>query len=291
MATTTSQFRASEPGAGAFDRMGRGLAVALLGCLSVLGVAAQNPAEVQPLTHTHAHNDYEHKRPLFDALDQGFTSVEADIFLKDGQLLVGHNASSLRPERTLEKLYLDPLRERVSANGGQIYRNGPPFFLLIDVKTAAAPTYQRLHEVLSRYSDLLTTFRDGKVEKKAVTAVVSGNRDKAAMSAQPVRYAGLDGRPADLEGHDTASLMPWISESWGALFRWKGDGPMPPAERAKLQEMVKKTHAQGKMLRFWATPEKEAFWRELYADDVDLINTDKLAELAAFLRKQQQQKK
>src|SRR5262249_1980163 len=32
-----------------------------------------------PLIHAHAHNDYEHTRPLFDALDQGFCSVEADI--------------------------------------------------------------------------------------------------------------------------------------------------------------------------------------------------------------------
>ena len=262
------------------------MAVALFSITTLDARAGQGKADVQPLTHNHAHNDYEHKRPLFDALDQGFTSVEADIYLKDGQLLVGHTAASLKPERTLEKLYLDPLRERARANGGHIYRAGGPFYLLIDVKTSAGPTYKRLHEVLTSYSDLFTTFDDGKIAKKAVTAVISGNRDKAALQAQKVRYAGLDGRPEDLKGSDPASLTPWISESWGTLFRWKGDGPMPAAERTKLQELVKKTHAQGKMLRFWATPEKEAFWKELYADDVDLINTDKLAELAAFLRKQ-----
>src|SRR5436190_12307328 len=32
----------------------------------------------KPLPQLHAHNDYEHKRPLFDALDHGFCSVEAD---------------------------------------------------------------------------------------------------------------------------------------------------------------------------------------------------------------------
>jgi hypothetical protein len=245
----------------------------------------QTEGEVQPLEHTHAHNDYEHKRPLLDALDQGFTSVEADIFLKDGQLLIGHTGASLRPDRTLEALYLDPLRERARRNGGPIYRAGGAFYLLIDVKTAATPTYKRLHEVLTGYRDMLTTFHDGKVEPGAVTVVVSGNRDRAALLAQKVRYAGLDGRPQDLQGMDPASLTPWISQSWGALFRWNGEGPMPAAERARLLEMVKQTHAQGKMLRFWATPEKENFWKEMHADGVDLINTDKLAELAAFLRK------
>ena len=29
-------------------------------------------AQPVPLIHAHAHNDYEHKRPLLDALDHGF---------------------------------------------------------------------------------------------------------------------------------------------------------------------------------------------------------------------------
>jgi hypothetical protein len=50
-----------------------GLAVALqLSCLK---------AEVTPLPNAHAHNDYHHPRPLLDALDAGFCSVEADVFV------------------------------------------------------------------------------------------------------------------------------------------------------------------------------------------------------------------
>src|SRR5438105_6300377 len=98
--------------------------------------ADERPASpVVPLRHAHAHNDYEHKRPLFDALDHGFCSVEADVFLVRGALLVGHTQLDLQPERTLEKLYLDPLRARIKANGGQVYKNGPTIWLLVDVKT------------------------------------------------------------------------------------------------------------------------------------------------------------
>src|SRR5467141_4729541 len=97
-------------------------------------------SEPTPLIHAHAHNDYEHKRPLFDALDHGFCSVEADIYLEKGRLLVGHTRDDLRPERTLEKLYLDPLRERTRANSGRVYSGGPAIFLLIDMKTSAKPT-------------------------------------------------------------------------------------------------------------------------------------------------------
>src|SRR5436305_12662245 len=95
------------------------------------------PGPVEPLPHAHAHNDYEHKRPLFDALECGFCSVEADIWLVDGKLLVAHDRNQVKPERTLQALYLDPLRERARRNGGRVYPNGPEVILLVDVKSDA----------------------------------------------------------------------------------------------------------------------------------------------------------
>ena len=80
--------------------------VAALAC----GAAKAAPPGVSPLPNAHAHNDYEHNRPLFDALDHGFTSVEADVFLVDGKLLVGHDREALKPERTLDSLYLAACR-------------------------------------------------------------------------------------------------------------------------------------------------------------------------------------
>ena len=103
-----------------------------------------------PLKQAHAHNDYLHPRPLLDALDHGFCSVEADIFLTPDGLLIGHEQRELWPGRTLEKLYLDPLRERAKAGGGRIYPVGPRFYLLIDVKTEAEATYAAPDKKLAR---------------------------------------------------------------------------------------------------------------------------------------------
>ncbi|HLN30768.1 MAG TPA: phosphatidylinositol-specific phospholipase C/glycerophosphodiester phosphodiesterase family protein [Gemmataceae bacterium] len=245
-------------------------------------VDAAHGSAVVPLEHAHAHNDYEHKRPLFDALDHGFCSVEADVFLIKDQLLVGHTSKDLRPERTLEKLYLDPLRERIRSNQGRLYRNGPFAYLLIDVKTEAKATYAALDKVLARYADILSVTRHGKFEQKGITAVVSGNRAQEVMAAQEVRYAGIDGRTTDLDSEVPADLMPWISGNWGFLFHWRGAGPIPANDRAKLLEFVRKAHQHGRKLRFWATPERVEVWKELQATGVDLINTDKLADLQRF---------
>lgn len=239
--------------------------------------------EATPLLRAHAHNDYEHKRPLLDALEQGFCSVEADVYLAGDKLLVGHTPRDLRPERTLEKLYLAPLKERVRANGGRVYRKGPTLYLLIDIKSQAKATYAAVDEVLGRYGDMLSVTQNGKFRIGAVTVVISGNRDQETIKRQKVRYAGIDGRPADLDSATPAHLLPWISTSWGSVFSWKGDGPMPAEERTKLKDFVRKAHRHGRKVRFWATPEKPEVWKELLAADVDLINTDRLAELRRFL--------
>src|ERR1700691_195988 len=118
--------------------------VAPFALLAVLIGPAVGPLEAAatPLTRVHAHNDYEHKRPLFDALDQGFCSVEADIFLIDGKLLVGHTRASL------QALYLEPLKQRVVQSGGRVYKNGPPVTLFIDLKTNGEKTYAALCPLL-----------------------------------------------------------------------------------------------------------------------------------------------
>jgi hypothetical protein len=263
------------------------LAAGLVLALGFGSAAAQDekPTPVPPLLRAHAHNDYHHPRPLLDALDHGFTSVEADVFLVDGKLLIGHSRIELRPERTLESLYLDPLRERVRVNGGKVFPGGPPLTLLVDIKTDGVETYEALREVLRKYGDLLTTVRSGKVETKAVTVVLSGNRPWERVAAEELRHAGVDGRLEDLAGERPSHLMPLVSDHWGRHFTWKGEGSIPAAEKLKLEDLVKKTHAQGRRLRFWATPEKPELWRELHAAGVDLINTDDLAGLAAILRK------
>jgi hypothetical protein len=255
-------------------------------CALLLLFGAAPPIPVIPLANAHAHNDYAHRRPLFDALSHGFASVEADVFLHKGGLHVGHTWLDVwanPPGRTLEALYLAPLARRVRANGGHVHAAGKPFFLLIDIKTAGGPTYEAVHAALAKYPDVFSGLKDGKFTRRAVTAVISGDVPRDAIRKQKERFAGIDGRPGDLDSAEPAHLMPWISAAWGPHFRWRGEGPMPAEERAKLAGMVKKAHAAGRMVRFWATPEKVSVWKELRAAGVDLINTDRLGELRGFL--------
>ena len=206
--------------------------------------------------------------------------------IRDGQLLVGHDASDVKPGRTLQSLYLDPLRERVRKNGGRVYRGGPTITLLVDVKSEASATYAALHGVLQNYAGMLTTYRGGSVETNAIAVIVSGNRAREQMLAQPVRYAAMDGRAADLETNPPVTLVPWISDNWQKLFTWKWQGPMPETERAALKTFVERAHAQGRQVRFWNTPDRPEAWKLLLDAGIDIIGTDDLKGLAGFFAAQ-----
>lgn len=239
----------------ALTTLGSALAASLV-LPATQALAGEHRDRPRPLWRAHAHNDYEHPRPLLDALDHRFGSVEADIHLVGDQLLVAHDPEDLDPSRTLESLYLDPLAARVRAHHGSVYRwHRTPLQLLIDIKTEGASTYLELHRHLRRYRHLFTTYAGGRVLSGPVTAVISGDRAaRAPMEAQRVRHAFYDGRLADLGGPARSSLIPLISDNWTLHFTWQGVGAFPAAERRKLHDIVGAAHGRGQAVRFWATP-------------------------------------
>lgn len=262
---------------------GVGLALAL-GLAAMMFGGCATAGAPKPLRQAHAHNDYEHPRPLLDALEHGFCNIEADVYLIDGRLLVAHDRKDVRPERTLESLYLDPLRARVRANGGRVFRGGPTITLLVDVKSEGRATYAALEDVLARYAGIVTSYESGREHTRAVSVIVSGNRAPADVLARATRYSALDGRSTELDADAPVTLYPWISENWTKLSTWKGDGPLPAADRARLRDWVERAHARGRKIRFWNYPQTPDAWRILMAEGVDLIGTDHLARLRDFLR-------
>jgi hypothetical protein len=188
-----------------------GVIVVTLVALAASGVP--EPAD-KPVPHTHAHNDYEHPHPLFDALHQGFVGVEADVYLVGGELRVSHEKKkdwSAVPTR--EESYLKPLGELKKRRGAGIYADGTRLMLLIDIKTEENPTYLRVHEALASFEStcpgLFTTYRGDGVRRGAVDVVITGNRPREVMKRQALRYAALDGRVSDVGGGSRRRSSRW----------------------------------------------------------------------------------
>lgn len=256
--------------------------LAAIACGALLSVPAHGQS---PLERAHAHNDYEHARPLFDALDRGFGSIEADVYLVNGALLVAHDRDSVRSDRTLEALYLAPLRAWTSARAGRVYPDRPPLTLLIDVKSHADSTWAALEPLLRQYDDVITSWHGDSMTTRPVIAVISGERPLTTLSGQRDRWAALDGRLADLAAtHGVpAAAMPLVSDDWKQITKWRGNGAPPNSARRRVEQAVARAHAQGRRLRFWNTPDSPAAWRLLLESGVDLIGADDLDALRVFL--------
>lgn len=264
------------------------LAVAALGA-ALAGATAASPPSPSPLAAPalpgHAHNDYQHEHPLHDALDLGYCSVEADVHLVSGELLVAHAPNETEPERTLRSLYLDPLRTMLAA--GEAPCADGPLLLLVDIKGDALATYRELLGELASLTPYLTVRRSDGVHHSGVTVVLSGNRPwDLLLGPEADAITFLDGRIPDLADPSLpADRVPLISDSWARQFSWRGAGALPDEEAARLREIVATTHAQRRLLRFWAVPENPAVWHELLTAGVDFVSTDDLAGFARFARR------
>lgn len=241
-----------------------------------------NPENSTPWP-AHAHNDYEHNNPLFDALACNFRSIEADVFSVGDSLFVAHNFEDIKPGRTLRNLYLNPLQKQINENSNEI-------ILLVDIKNNGLKTYQLLDSVLSNYISILKTYKNGSCNDGKVMVVVSGDRPLEYMQSQNVRFAFYDGRLSDIDSGLSPVIMPMISDSWGNYFTWDGNGEMPASEKAMLKTFANKAKQKGYILRFWGTPNKtaaqrKAVWTELNTAGVGLIGADHLKELQEFFEK------
>ena len=118
--------------------------------------SAQNFSKYS-VANAHSHNDYHQPVPFWTAYNAGFGSIEADVFLKDGKLLVGHDPHELTDKRTLQKLYLDPISEMLRKNKGNVYADAAKkLILFVEMKSDYKTELPALANLLqSKYQDLI----------------------------------------------------------------------------------------------------------------------------------------
>jgi len=139
----------------------------------------------------HSHNDYWRRIPLFEAIHYGCTGVEADVWLFDDDLYVGHSQSALSRNRTFRSLYVDPLVELLDRQNPKTDFADVPspkhgvfdvnseqsLVLLVDFKTDAYKTWDHVESQLSglREKNYLTYYNGSTTVIGPVTVVGTGN--------------------------------------------------------------------------------------------------------------------
>lgn len=230
----------------------------------------------------HSHNDYRQPVPFYQAYDQKFSSIEADIYAtkKEDELLVAHDREELPTAPTLDESYIKPLVKLYHQNGGRAWKDADKtLILLIDLKSAADPTLDRLIKKLQAYPDVF----DPTVNPWAVRVVISGNRPDPDDYEKYPPLISFDGQKTDYTPKHLERIT-MISLNLRNYTRWNGEGEMTDDDHAKVTEVIEKAHALGKPIRFWGTPDGPTAWRTFHSMGVDYINTDTPEACAAFFR-------
>lgn len=231
----------------------------------------------------HSHNDYKQSIPLMRAYYAGMGSIEADVFLRNGQLYVAHEMKEIDTALTLKKQYLAPLFNLYRKNGNHPYADPKlKLQLVIDIKEDHSHVLAELLKELQPY----LSFVNWPSNPDAIRIVVSGDMPLPADFKNYPDFIYFDGRPATVYTKDQLKHVAMISDELSKYTVWNGKGTPTKEDKAKLKALVTAAHEKGKAFRFWATQDSPNTWVELEKLGVDWINTDAPEKLHEFyLRK------
>lgn len=228
----------------------------------------------------HSHNDYRQTVPLFQAYSQKASSIEADIYLHEGKLLVAHDPEELATAPTYDSLYINRIVELFKGNDGRPWKDSElTLQILIDPKRDGAAVCDLLLEKYQQYPEVFNS----EVNPYAVRTVISGSRpEKENYKNYPKEYLMMDGEIEEQYTAEQLEHVSMFSASMSDYASWNGKGIFTSGDRAKVQSVIDRSHQYGKPVRFYTTADCPNCWLTLYDMGVDIINTDLPEACAIF---------
>ncbi|KAF2646724.1 hypothetical protein P280DRAFT_464910 [Massarina eburnea CBS 473.64] len=253
----------------------------------------------------HSHNDYWRDVPFYSGLSYGAMSTEADVWLINGTLYVGHETSALTQSRTLDSLYLTPILSTLhrqnpvtefaptaTHNGVFDTDSAQTLYFFIDLKTSGPETWAAVLSALEplRTGGWLSSYDGTTFTSRAVTVIGTGNTPLGLVQAAVPRDAFYDA-PLPLLGSTfdniTSNDSPIASTDFAAAFGEVRSKEFNSTQLDLLRSQIKAAHDKGIKVRYWNQPSypigtRNAVWRTLWDAGADFLNADDLAGIAGF---------
>lgn len=224
----------------------------------------------------HSHNDYLRNIPFWEAASANAMSIEVDVILLRDTLFVAHEKESIRPNRTFENLYLDPLKQSANLS----FSLHPSLQLLVDCKTEALSTLALIIKKCEAYEEFLYHPKTGK----GVKIIISGNRPSASDYNNSPPYLFFDHQSIDDLDKISFEKIGMVSLPFYKFVKWNGKDTIPAFEREKVLKITQSVHKYKVPFRFWATPDTPEAWKILPELGIDFINTDHPMRVYEFLK-------
>ncbi|THU88188.1 hypothetical protein K435DRAFT_803704 [Dendrothele bispora CBS 962.96] len=245
-----------------------------------------------PIQKVHSHNDYLQAVPLFTALDTGVISVEADLWLENGNLFVAHTEGEIDTSKTFDSLYVQPLVKVIDEQTyGDLFTKDNPLQLLIDFKSDGDDSFDPIVAALGslRSKGYLTTVKDGVYTQSFVTAVGTGNTPLDKVLASNPRDLFFDADITSIASNPPAAGLTWSKEiaplasadfqDAVGFFNWLAAqiGVVTNDTNTQLKKHIANAHQfDGVKSRFYGTPNQDSVNIAIIKDGSDWINADNL---------------
>lgn len=184
---------------------------------------------------------------------------------------MAHDLKDVRSERTLRKLYLDPLKALLEKDKQRRIQ------LLIDIKEKGDSV---LPVVVQQLTPLHSFYSSGRL-----LILISGNRPLPVNYSQYPAFIFFDDDLVHAHTKEQWARVGLVSLQFSLFSTWKGTGAIPEKDEDRLRRVINRVHAAGKGIRFWDAPDTLNSWKELMKLGVNIIGTDKVEELSRLLTK------
>lgn len=231
--------------------------------------------------------------------------MEADVWLFNSTLYIGHEESALTPDRTFDSLYIQPIlsvlrRENPTSrfvasptrNGVFDTNSGQTLFLFVDVKTDGPTTWPHVVTALQplRAANYLTTYNGSAITPGPVTVIGTGNTPLNQVQPVTERDYFFDANLALLATSQTSItrfVSPVASTQFSAVIGQINGATFNDTQLDTVRAQVDEANRRGILARYWDTPAwpvstRNAVWTTLVEQGVGLLNADDVVEAAGF---------
>lgn len=222
----------------------------------------------------HSHNDYSRPEHFYHAFNAGVGAIEADVYLRNGKLMVAHDSTEIKPDVTLKSWYIIPFEKELS-------KRPRPVNFLIDFKE---PYVHLLPALLHELEPLKSFIRSDDHPQAPLTIIITGNRPPPSEYNNYPPYILFDD---DLQMPHTQQQwqrVAQVSLNFAYYSKWKGEGLLPSRDEKILKAIINMVHLSGKKIRFWGAPDTPACWQKLMNLGADILSTDKIDQVVAFIK-------
>lgn len=221
-------------------------------------------------------DDHKRKTPLTEALNANLAGVSLKAKVgKDG--LVKCNG------KLFEELYLKPLQKKANENNGWIYANHPDeFILFVDVDGDSTIAYQAFEKYFETFNSILSSYVNGKRNKKAVRLVLTGDIPRSRILETPNKYCTVDEPIQKIDNRYDGNSISISTLNFKKQFNWDGTQNMPNMQYHSFISYLKNARKAGHLSFITNIPQSPNCWGIMLEAGADYLEIENFEPFIVF---------